>query len=94
MTETPYLLDPTSEIEAGLRPRRIPPEDLSGKTVALLDISKSQGDVFLDRLETRLNGDGIATKRYMKPTNVRAAPEALIAEIAGACDLVLEALSY
>ncbi|HAA90941.1 MAG: hypothetical protein CMM48_05035 [Rhodospirillaceae bacterium] len=93
MTEPDTLLDPTAEIAPGLRPRTPPPADLAGKTVALLDISKSQGDIFLDQLETRLAADGIAAKRYIKPTNVSAAPETLIAEIAKDCDLVLEALS-
>jgi len=54
MTETPYLLDPTSEIEAGLRPRRIPPEDLSGKTVALLSDDMWQAHRMLPLVREKL----------------------------------------
>ena len=68
MRETMNLLDPTSEREPAKRMRLAPPESLDGLTVALLDISKPRGDVFLDHIEQRLVDDGLEVKRYRKPT--------------------------
>lgn len=69
-------------------------DGLSGKTVALLDISKPGGSVFLDRVEQLL------TERYrvgsviraMKPTFAKPAPADVIDKIRGA-DAVIEALA-
>ena len=49
---------------------------MQGKTVALLDISKPGGSVFLDRLEQRLQTEhGVARViREMKPTFAKPAP--------------------
>ena len=87
MRESFTLLDPTAEREAVQRARLTPPESLEGRTVALLDIGKARGDVFLDRL------DGVAVRRYAKPTNTKVAPAALAQSIASECDVVVEALS-
>lgn len=67
---------------------------LSGKTVALLDISKPGGSVFLDRMEQLLKQRfGVATVlRAMKPTFAKPAPPDVIDKIRGA-DAVLEALA-
>jgi len=43
-------------------------------TVGLLDIRKPRGDVFLDRLETRLRERGVEVVRYAKPTFEALAP--------------------
>jgi hypothetical protein len=87
------LLDPTAERSPVNRPRRAPPPSLDGTAVALLDIGKARGDVFLDRLEVLLGERGIAAKRYKKPTNTRVAPTALAQQIAAECGVVVEALS-
>ena len=87
------LLDPTSERSPTLRPRLPRPERLDGLTVGILDIAKARGDVFLDRLDTRLQERGIATRRYKKPTNTRPAPLPLQQQIATEVNLVIEGLS-
>lgn len=87
------LLDPTSERSPGSIQPLPRPADLTGKTVGLLDISKPRGDVFLDRVEDLLNQKGFKTKRYSKPTFTRVAPTDLKQQIAGECDVVLEALA-
>lgn len=87
------LLDPTSELQPQDRPRAPRPEALTGLTVGLLDISKMRGDVFLDRLATRLGEHGLNVRRYRKPTFARVASPQLLQEIRGDCDLAIEALA-
>jgi len=87
------LLDPTSENTAAqLRPRA-KPVSLEGKTVALLDISKPRGDIFLNQIGSLLATQGATIRRYSKPTFTRPAPTQLLQRIADECDLVLEALA-
>tara|TARA_B100000678_G_scaffold176314_1_gene147032 strand:- start:515 stop:709 length:195 start_codon:yes stop_codon:yes gene_type:complete len=62
-------------------------------TVGLLDISKPRGDIFLDRLEERLDSLGAQVERYAKPTFTKPAPVDLRREIASTCDAVIEALA-
>ena len=93
MRESFTLLDPTSEREAAARARLTPPQSLEGRTVALLDIGKSRGNIFLDHLESRLGERGITVRRYAKPTNTRVAPAEVSQSIATECDVVVEALS-
>ena len=87
------LLDPTSERSPTVRPRLPRPDRLDGLTVGLLDIAKARGDVFLDRLDERLQERGIAVRRYKKPTNTRPAPLPLQQQIATEVNLVVEGLS-
>jgi hypothetical protein len=87
------LLDPTNERSATTRMCTDRPATLDGLTVALLDISKPRGNVFLDHLEKRLNAAGMATKRYRKPTYTKPAPIDLKHEIARDCQAVIEALA-
>jgi hypothetical protein len=87
------LLDPTSERRIAERTRLTRPESLDGLTVGLLDISKPRGDVFLDRLEQRLNDVGASVRRYRKPTFTKPAPVDLRHEIATQCQVVIEALA-
>ena len=87
------LLDPTSERSPTIRPLLARPDSLDGLTIGLLDIAKPRGDVFLDRLEQRLSEQGLAVKRYMKPTNARPAPVPLQQQIATEVNLVIEGLS-
>lgn len=87
------LLDPTSEISPERRARKAPPDWIAGLTVGLLDISKPRGNIFLDRLEQRLGEQGVAVKRYRKPTFTRPAPNDLVQKIASEVDLVIEGLA-
>jgi hypothetical protein len=87
------LLDPTSERTVLERIRLARPASLHGKTIGLLDISKPRGDVFLNRLESRLTEMGAIVHRYKKPTFAKPAPVDLRHEIATQCELVIEALA-
>ena len=93
MEETRILLDPTAELEPAQRKRLPRPDSLDGLTVGLLDISKAQGDIFLDRMEAILKERGLQTKRYRKPTFARVAPAELQQQIATECDIAVEALA-
>ena len=87
------VLDPTAERSVAARPRLERPESLEGLRIGLLDIAKTKGDVFLDRLEQRLTERGLEVKRYAKPTNTRPAPTELCQQIASEVHVVAEALS-
>ena len=87
------LLDPTSERSLAIRERVARLDALEGKTVGLLDISKARGDLFLDRLQEKLEARGAKTIRYRKPTFTKPAPANLRGEIASQCDAVIEALA-
>jgi hypothetical protein len=87
------LLDPTSERQTTVRQLSARLTTLDGATVGLLDISKPRGNVFLDRLEQRLQELGATTKRYRKPTYTKPAPVDLRHEIARDCTAVIEALA-
>ena len=87
------MLDPTSESAAVMRQPIERPASLQGLTVGLLDISKARGNVLLDRLEAHLQAQGLATRRYMKPTFSRPAPDLLQQQIATECDVLIEALA-
>jgi hypothetical protein len=58
-------------------------ETLAGKTVALLDISKPGGNIFLDRLERLLlERHAVACViRETKPTYTKPAPEPLLEKL-------------
>lgn len=93
MRETFALLDPTAEREPARRERLAPPATLEGATVALLDIGKSRGDVFMTRLGERLGEQGLTVRHYAKLTNTKVAPVEIAQAIATECDVVVEALS-
>ena len=84
MNETPQTAASPAPRLAGLKDR----------TVALLDISKPGGDVFLDRIEQLLKDRyGVAgVIREKKPTFARPAPAGIIDKVRGA-DAVIEALA-
>lgn len=88
------LVNPMSE--ASVEARSAPPRlaTLAGRTIALLDISKPGGDLFLDRLERLLRERmGVAAVvREKKPTFTRPAPPELLERIRRA-DAVVEALA-
>jgi hypothetical protein len=87
------VLDPTSEHAPATRERARRPAALDGKTIGLLDISKARGDVFLDRLQARLEDRGLKVERFRKPTFTKVAPIDLRHEISQKCDVVIEALA-
>lgn len=87
------LLDPTGERATATRERAPRPSSLEGKTVGLLDISKARGDVFLDRVQERLEERGLHVERFRKPTFTKVAPIDLRHEISQKCDVVIEALA-
>lgn len=69
------------------------PASISGRRVVLLDIRKNRGAEFLDRIETLLQAAGAATVRTTKEIFSKPAALALIGDIAGQADLVVEALA-
>ncbi|MCH7910802.1 MAG: hypothetical protein IIB38_14450 [Candidatus Hydrogenedentes bacterium] len=93
MSDTPTLLDPTSERSPARRERLERPKSLDGLTIGLLDISKARGDVFLNRIEQKLAEKGAKIERFTKPTFTRVAPVDLKQLISTQCDVVIEALA-
>jgi hypothetical protein len=87
------ILDPTAERSPAIRPRLARPASMDGLVVGILDISKPRGDVFLDRLDARLQERGIATRRYAKPTMTRPAPLPLRQQIGTEVNLLIEGLA-
>jgi len=88
------LVNPMNEtvVKAAAPPARL--ENLAGKKIGLLDISKPGGNFFLDRLEKILHdryhtGEIIRAK---KPTFSKNAPEPVIEQLRVA-DAVIEALA-
>jgi len=87
------VLDPTSERSPAVRQRLARVAKLDGLRVALLDISKPRGNLFLDRLEEHLTSRGAVVQRFAKPTFTKPAPLDLRQQIATTCDAVIEALA-
>jgi len=90
---TQVLLDPTAELGTAQREPLPIPDSLAGLTIGLLDISKTKGDIFLDRIDAQLTERGLKTLRFKKPTFTRPAPVELLQEIAQKCDVVVEGLA-
>ncbi len=93
MNQARVVLDPTSERRPSHRQRLPRPSSLDGLRVGLLDITKARGNIFLDRLEARLQDRGLQVLRFAKPTFTKPAPVDLRHEIATQCDVVIEALA-
>lgn len=83
---------------------RVPPQgaaaprlrSVGGARVALLDISKGGGSVFLDRLDSLLRSRFGVTEvlRFRKPTFAKPAPEGILADMRKAQPhAVIEALA-
>jgi hypothetical protein len=85
------ILDPTAEVDPEGRPLAGRPPDV--RTIALVDIRKPRGDVFLDELERLLRARGREVQRTAKPTFTKPAPADVRKEIAARCDAVIEALA-
>ena len=90
---TTILFDPTSESRPTEREPAARLETLEGSRIGLLDISKPRGDVFLDRLQARLEEAGASVERFVKPTFTKNAPIDLRQRIAERCDAAIEALA-
>ncbi len=91
--ESLVVLDPTAELDAVERPLagRLAPG--APARIALLDIRKPRGDVFLDAVEADLAARGHEVVRTGKPTFTKPAPADVRREIAERCDAVIEALA-
>jgi len=76
--------------EEPLAPR---PASVEGRRVMLLDIRKNRGAEFLDRIEALLQAAGATTARTAKEIFSKPAALALMDDIAGHADLVVEALA-
>ena len=88
------ILDPTAERDAAAsRPLAGALPADRGARIALVDIRKPRGDVFLDELERLLRERGHQIQRTAKLTFTRPAPADLRREIAERCDAVIEALA-
>ena len=88
------ILDPTREQSPAGRPlaaQRL--TENQPATIALLDIRKPRGDIFLDELEQLLIARGHTIVRTAKPTFTKPAPQDVRKEIAQNCDAVIEALA-
>ena len=85
------ILDPTREAEPATR--SLAPRGGELGTIALVDIRKPRGDVFLDELEALLRERGHDVLRTAKPTFTKVAPPDVRKEIAEHCDAVIEALA-
>jgi nucleotide-binding universal stress UspA family protein len=86
-------VSPFDESTREPQPLATRPRDLSGRHVALLDISKARGAEFLDEVERLLSERGARTSRHAKPTFSRPAPAELVEELAEEADLVVEGLA-
>ena len=85
------ILDPTAERDPEGRP--LAERTATVRTIALVDIRKPRGDVFLDELERLLRQRGHEVQRAAKPTFTKPAPADVRKEIAARCDAVIEALA-
>ena len=88
------LVNPMNEQapQAASAARRL--TELQGKSIALLDISKPGGSIFLDRIERLLKERyGVANViREMKPTFAKPAPAGVLEKIRSV-DAVIEGLA-
>jgi hypothetical protein len=88
------LINPMNEapVKASKPPARL--RSLQGKTVGLLDISKTGGNLFLDRLERLLRERFHVANvvRTAKPTFAKPAPPGILEQLL-TVDAVVEALA-
>ena len=88
------LINPMNEapLRVSMSPARL--RSLQGKTVGLLDISKTGGNLFLDRLEQLLRERFHVANvvRTTKPTFAKPAPPGIIEQLR-TVDAVVEALA-
>ena len=89
------LYDPTAKPSVGAAALAARVPELRGKVIGMLDISKSKGTFFLDRIAERLTEEFQPREliRRTKPTYSRPAPEEIRKELEQKCDLIIEALA-
>ncbi len=89
------LLDPTEKVERGQKVFAPRLATLDGTTIGLLDINKSKGVYFLDRIEdalrTRYGVKEVLRRKKISPGRLASAQ--LHEELREKCDAVIEALS-
>lgn len=89
------LLDPTDKVDRGQKTFAPRLDSLDGKTIGLLDINKSKGVYFLDRIEevlrTRYGVKEVLRRKKVSPGRL-ASPQ-IHEELREKCDAVIEALS-
>jgi hypothetical protein len=85
------LIDPRDERPPGSATPAPRLTTLAGRRIALVDISKPGGSVFLDRLAERLTHDVRVAHitRATKPTFSKLAPQAVLDEVRNAEAVVL-----
>ena len=88
------IVNPMNEVVVRAAPAPARLQNLAGRTIGLLDISKPGGNVFLDRLETifRERYQVGEVLRVRKATYTKNAPEQVLEQLRGA-DAVVEALA-
>jgi hypothetical protein len=94
MSET--IVNPMNEAAFAAQPAAPRLAALAGKTVALLDISKPGGDVFLNRIEALLLDRHQVARviRERKPTFAKPAPASIMDRLRAAKpDAVIEGLA-
>jgi hypothetical protein len=87
------ILDPTAEADPVERPLAPPLAPGRPARIALLDIRKPRGSVFLDEVERLLGDRGHSVIRTAKSTFTKPAPVDLRREVAEQCDAVVIALA-
>jgi hypothetical protein len=87
------FVSPFDERRRVAEPLASRPDDLDGKTIALLDINKRRGDEFLDRIEELLHARGAGTFRVVKEIFSKPAAPEIVRRIANRGDLVVEGLA-
>lgn len=89
------LYDPTAAPTQHATPLAGRVADLNGKVIGMLDISKPNGNFFLDRIAERIQADFQPKQiiRTMKPTFTRPAPEEVRKNLEQQCDIFIEALA-
>jgi len=90
---TPDYISPFDDRVRPAEPLAPRPSSIDGHTIALLDITKNRGAEFLDRIESQLAAAGATTFRISKEIFSKPAAAAVVDEIAGRADLVVEALA-
>lgn len=89
------FLDPTDHVDRGQKSFAPRLDTLVGTTIGLLDINKSKGVYFLDRIEEVLKGQ-YGVKEVLRRKKVSAgklASPQIRQELREKCDAVIEALS-
>ena len=89
------LLNPTDQ--GGVSGKFLAPrlDELNGKVMGLLNISKNGSDIFLERVEELIREKfKVADVIHVtKPTFARPAPAEMITQLADQCDFVIEGLA-